>query len=267
MSDIAQNICEFRKKCGFTQKELSERLGVSVQTVSKWEKGINSPDIDILPAIASAFEVSIDRLFGHDSENTLKSIDDSYKDVVNLVISRVRLTQSKIWKPESNEERITLIDNLRKLLEENPSWEIGYGLPYTKIMYYSKETGFVGVDGVNETMFPDEVDELFDFLSKKINRRVLDRLLINGRRRPISAEFIAEELGADKKEVRECMDFLVNHHVMGEIEVPLEEEEAVKVYKWVEPALGSRQYIMLRAIAAFAKKFMHKPEQFVAFIG
>ena len=45
------------------------------------------------------------------------------------------------------------------------------------------------------------------------------------------------------------------------------EGKTVKIYKWVEPAIGSRQYIMLRAIAAFARKFAHQPEKYVIFIG
>lgn len=84
MTDIAKNICEFRKKCGLTQRELSEKVGVSIQTVSKWEKGISSPDVNLLPVIASVFEVSIDRLFGCDAETALKDIDDSYKEIADL---------------------------------------------------------------------------------------------------------------------------------------------------------------------------------------
>lgn len=267
MTDIAKNICEFRKKCGLTQRELSEKVGVSIQTVSKWEKGISLPDVNLLPVIASVFEVSIDRLFGCDSETALKDIDDSYKEIADLIVSRIKFTQSKAWYSESVEERRTQIDEIRKLLEENPSWEAGYGLPYTKIMYYSKDTGFVGIDDVGKTMFPDEVDELFEFLSKKINRRIVDKLLTNGRRRHISVEFIAEELRAEREEVQKCMNFLMTHRIMGEAEVPLEEGKTVKIYKWVEPAIGSRQYIMLRAIAAFARKFAHQPEKYVIFIG
>ena len=116
-------------------------------------------------------------------------------------------------------------------------------------------------------MFPDEVDELFEFLSKKINRRIVDKLLTNGRRRHISVEFIAEELRAEREEVQKCMNFLMKHRIMGEAEVPLEEGKTVKIYKLVEPAIGSRQYIMLRAIAAFARKFAHQPEKYVIFIG
>lgn len=39
MVDIAANITEFRRRCGYTQKELAEKINVSVQTVSKWENG------------------------------------------------------------------------------------------------------------------------------------------------------------------------------------------------------------------------------------
>ena len=58
MTDIAKNICEFRKKCGLTQRELSEKVGESIQTDSKWEKGISLPNVNLLPVIASVFEVN-----------------------------------------------------------------------------------------------------------------------------------------------------------------------------------------------------------------
>ena len=45
MVDIAANITEFRKRCGYTQKELADKIGVSVQTVSKWENSVRAPDI------------------------------------------------------------------------------------------------------------------------------------------------------------------------------------------------------------------------------
>ena len=105
MTDIAKNICEFRKKCGLTQRELSEKVGVSIQTVSKWEKGISSPDVNLLPVIASVFEVSTDRLFGCDAETALKDIDDSYKEIADLIVSRIKFAQSKAWYSESVEER------------------------------------------------------------------------------------------------------------------------------------------------------------------
>jgi transcriptional regulator with XRE-family HTH domain len=63
MINIGKNIKSFRRRCGFTQAYLAERLGISVQAVSKWENGTSMPDIMLLPEIARVFGVSIDELF------------------------------------------------------------------------------------------------------------------------------------------------------------------------------------------------------------
>ena len=60
---LAENIVSMREERGVSQNALAERLGVSPQAVSKWERGICCPDIALLPAIADIFGVSIDKLF------------------------------------------------------------------------------------------------------------------------------------------------------------------------------------------------------------
>ena len=59
---VAKNIYELRKKNNMTQLELAEKLNYSDKTVSKWEKGENSPDITVLVEIANIFGVSLDYL-------------------------------------------------------------------------------------------------------------------------------------------------------------------------------------------------------------
>ena len=59
---VAKNIHELRKKNNMTQLELAEKLNYSDKTVSKWEKGENSPDITFLVEIANIFGVSLDYL-------------------------------------------------------------------------------------------------------------------------------------------------------------------------------------------------------------
>lgn len=56
-----------RIKHGMTQDECAEKLGVSAQTVSKWERGIFAPDITLLPKIAVMYQCSIDSLFNMQS--------------------------------------------------------------------------------------------------------------------------------------------------------------------------------------------------------
>lgn len=57
-------IKELRKKNGFTQEELAERLGVTYQAISKWENNTGNPDISQVVPLASIFGVSTDVLFG-----------------------------------------------------------------------------------------------------------------------------------------------------------------------------------------------------------
>lgn len=60
---LSGQIARLRKKHRMSQEKFAERLGVSGQAVSKWETGACCPDIQLLPAIAACFGVSIDALF------------------------------------------------------------------------------------------------------------------------------------------------------------------------------------------------------------
>ncbi len=64
MNTIGQNIAAFRKKKGLTQEALAAQIGVSTQSVSKWETGTNLPDVMLLAVIADTFGVTIDALYG-----------------------------------------------------------------------------------------------------------------------------------------------------------------------------------------------------------
>lgn len=57
---VGLQISELRKNKGLTQNDLGERLGVSFQAVSKWERGETLPDITILPDLASVLCTTID---------------------------------------------------------------------------------------------------------------------------------------------------------------------------------------------------------------
>ena len=60
---VAQKIKEFRKKNRYTQLQLGELLGVSSQSVSKWEREDCYPDIAIFPALADLIGCKIDDFF------------------------------------------------------------------------------------------------------------------------------------------------------------------------------------------------------------
>ena len=65
MMKLNEQIAFLRKQKGMTQENLANILGVTNQTVSKWEAAQCCPDIQLLPVIAELFEVSIDELMGY----------------------------------------------------------------------------------------------------------------------------------------------------------------------------------------------------------
>jgi len=85
---INQQIASLRKQKGITQEELAGVLGVTNQTVSKWELAACCPDIQLLPDIADYFNVSIDELFFgiNAKETTVDSVPWDDDDTIRAVV-------------------------------------------------------------------------------------------------------------------------------------------------------------------------------------
>lgn len=64
----ADRLQELRKKHGYSQEALSEKLGVSRQAVSKWERGESSPDTDNLIALANIYGITLDDILNTEKE-------------------------------------------------------------------------------------------------------------------------------------------------------------------------------------------------------
>ena len=81
--DFAQNLLRLRKSRGLTQEQLAGQLGVSPQSVSKWENCQSYPDIELLPRLAAAFSVRIDALLGYRSEKLRTSqYESKYREII-----------------------------------------------------------------------------------------------------------------------------------------------------------------------------------------
>lgn len=59
---FAENLKKIRKDKGYTQEILAEKLNVVRQTVSKWEKGLSLPDVDMLSKMANVLETDVNIL-------------------------------------------------------------------------------------------------------------------------------------------------------------------------------------------------------------
>ena len=112
--EIGSVIKKLRQQKQMTQEELAEMLKVSVQTVSRWENGINYPDLVVLPEIAGLFHVTTDYLLGVKGEPKMAKL----------------LTTKETFQVNSRAEAEAMVMNFQKeafpkLLSYNISEEDG----------------------------------------------------------------------------------------------------------------------------------------------
>ena len=91
--EIADRLVKLRKKYGYSQEELADKLGLSRQAVSKWERAEASPDTDNLICLAKLYGVSLDELLATD------------EDIDTIVDEQVKNDAKEEPQPEEKNKR------------------------------------------------------------------------------------------------------------------------------------------------------------------
>ena len=106
--EIADRLIKLRKKYGLSQEELADKLGISRQSVSKWERAEASPDTDNLICLAKIYGVSLDELLSTD------------EDVDTIIKEQVKEEDKAERKVEVNGDMVTLQDkDGKKIIIDN----------------------------------------------------------------------------------------------------------------------------------------------------
>ena len=106
MMNLGNNLFQARKKCGLSQEEVAEKLGVSRQTISKWETDETLPDIRQAKQMARLYNLSLDELIEFDVD--LQEIQE-------------------------------VIERTSAELEEKIDWTSAWGKKYPILLSYQKE--------------------------------------------------------------------------------------------------------------------------------
>lgn len=108
---VAEKIRTLRRGLNLSQEQLSERLGVSFQAVSKWERGETYPDIELLPSIASFFNISVDELLGANETAENNAVDEIVEE-----LRKYDLKRNYVRMVEIAEEGLTKFPNNHLLM-------------------------------------------------------------------------------------------------------------------------------------------------------
>lgn len=136
---IGERIKQLRYEKGLTQEEVAAHLGVSAQSISKWERGEGYPDIEMLPTLASYFNISIDGLVGMDAasgkydelnsvweknnrselhKENIKLMNDALKTFPNDALLLVQLSTSLEKAGTTDEEKSDYLKESIKVQEQ-----------------------------------------------------------------------------------------------------------------------------------------------------
>lgn len=102
MKNVGFKISELRKAKNMTQMELADKMGISFQAVSNWERGNSMPDISKLPEIAQLLGTTVDEILGEESELVASAVNgniDEYLDN-NTVLPKQLGDIAPILKPD-----------------------------------------------------------------------------------------------------------------------------------------------------------------------
>lgn len=97
---LKENIKTLRKQKGLSQEELSIKLNVVRQTISKWEQGLSVPDAEMLISISEIFDTPVNTLLG---ENIVESKEDELK----IISEKLEVINQQLYqKQELKKKRI-----------------------------------------------------------------------------------------------------------------------------------------------------------------
>ena len=137
---LNENIKAIRKSKRLSQQELSARLNVVRQTISKWEQGLSVPDSDMLISISEALETPVDTLLGETVIETevdnIKAISEKLA-VINWQLAQRKNTRRKFihW----------LLISLSAIIIVVFAALVIFNSPYLDWNYSNPETAVLGV--------------------------------------------------------------------------------------------------------------------------
>lgn len=94
---IGKFIADNRKKQKLTQEQLAEKLHVSKNAVSKWERGLNLPDVSLMEDLCQILKISLNELFAGEYLKSKDILEQSEKNILSILKFNADLKKKK-WK-------------------------------------------------------------------------------------------------------------------------------------------------------------------------
>ena len=234
MYRIGDKIAELRKNRKMTQEELANIVGVSAQSVSKWETSQTMPDIMLLPSLAAALDVTVNDLFSIASgSNSLEKINPdkateaAYSALFNVLQQAVSGAES-ISKDQiaSNMNRIRTTDYAQSGLVSYDDGEACGGV-------YANSSIGLCFDGRRsdalKLLDDDNVVPVLSILADK-NARLVLKFMLSNDGATMTSNVIANRCGISTEDAVTALNNLFTIHLVDVRQVETGEDNPINVY-------------------------------------
>lgn len=88
---IGQFIANCRKDKKLTQEQLAEKLGISINAISKWERGLNLPDVSLMKELCKILDITLNELFEGKKLTNNEMFDKAENNIISLMMTLKQL--------------------------------------------------------------------------------------------------------------------------------------------------------------------------------
>ena len=260
-----ETISKLRKEAGMTQEQLANIIGVSAQTISKWETGTTMPDIMLLPIIADIFNTSIDYLFGRTANKQDKNItkDNAHEELYNIFFETLQYFWDSFGS-NTNEDTIKRAKDSREYIKSHRETQ-------TMIVCNIEGNGVYADADIALTFNKDKNDIhklLDDETAWTVLKRFADdetrtvyRFLINNRGKSFTSSFIAAKCDIELPLAERALNHLLCMNLTSRRDV-ITDDGTVYIYsEW-----GTHKLVLIYSMLQLASRLGNFKENYRGFL-
>lgn len=265
MNNMNEIIAKFRKDAEFTQERLANIIGVSAQTVSKWENGTTMPDIMLLPIIADVFNTDIDSLFGRTTKKAVRNIskDNVHEELYNAFFE----TLQHLWdsfKSDVDEDIVGRAREIRETIKKHSGTQ-------TLVLSNIEGNGVYADSDIALAFNKDknDINKLFDdeaawTVLKRFTdgeTRAVYKFIVNNRGKSFTSSFIAAKCDIDLALVERALNNLLCMNLISRRDVNTDDGVIYVYGEW-----GTHKLLLIYSILSLASRLGNYMENYRGFL-
>ncbi len=245
MINIGEKIAKLRKDKNMTQEQLADIIGISSQTISKWENSVTMPDILLLPIITDVFGITLDELFSIETKHktTAVPIEETPFAVYDAVLDTM-------W---AWDKTIADTENIKNNLSNDPEMHSGFVSMKCGGVYADKNIALTYIADNEDSAILFDNENAADFLQFLANpnvRKILKYQLEN-RRTSYTVSSVSVKCGIKEEDVKEALKSMVKYSLSSMQVVEMDTGERIDIYShWGDHKLP----LLIYPILSLAKR-------------